>query len=150
MRKRDRETAVTPGAGRIVARQRSGPPPFSSFLLLSSCLSFAVLLSVSQSRSFFHTPTFAASQPPRFRRAFPPHLFQSALFPLLPLFSRVATWHISRGFSSLETPEAPSDRKPHVAVFLFAPANAREISGILSPVKSNGIFYFSGYELGGF
>lgn len=99
-------------AGCIVTRQKRVPRHFPSFFpsSLSSRVLRILLVSLASSQvgvlwSFFHTRAdFAASQPPRssarFHRVFfnPLSLYPRSFL----LFSRGATWHISRGFSSLK------------------------------------------------
>lgn len=118
-RKGQGNTVVTPGAGCIVKEnpRAISPIAFSSFLL--PLVSFA-----SSSSLAFVGKSFGLSFIRRLCRlattAFPPRLFQPGpLSPLLhSVFPRRDAAHFPRLFLA-EIAEAPSDRKPHVAVFLI-------------------------------
>lgn len=122
---------------------RDLPIAFSFFLLL--LVSFASSSSLaSQSKSFglsfirrlCRLATTVSTAPFSTR---PP----SSLF-LLSLFSRVATRHISRGFSSLKLRKRRQIGN-HMLRFFSSRKRARSPPG----VKSNGIFYFPELRVGG-
>lgn len=142
-RKGQGNTVVTPGAGCIVKEnpRAISPIAFSSFLL--PLVSFA-----SSSSLAFLGKSFGLSFIRRLCRlattAFPPCLFQPAPPPSFTLFSRVATRHISRGFSSLKLRKRRQIGN-HMLRFFSSRKRARSPSG----VKSNGIFYFPELRVGG-